>query len=342
MLPLFITSYNTTGNSMVKHVGYTNEEVSGVYKELGSVKATARHLGINRSAVQWHLRKSGITAANEALDGLVQNKKPEDFPLPPEGEVYRYLISSAQSNTKVYDTLFKNLEAAADYYVADIFISRVTYNKSKYAGSAKPGTAGLSDADEMWFDPRIDPYTTDDRIKLAPGLVFVGDMNILPTATNPLSGLEAFTGRASGIFPHPKIAMESIPSAAHEPAKYNYTTGAVTQRNYIQMKAGQKAEFHHAYGALIVEVESDGSWWVRQLNADGRGGFMMLMFISTRGKPMRRSGPKVLPPVTYTPLRWTRRTRKPYGARAVSSTRFGRRNNSHTIYSPCGPARTMR
>ncbi|KKK67010.1 hypothetical protein LCGC14_2958360, partial [marine sediment metagenome] len=31
------------------------------------------------------------------------------------------------------------------------------------------------------------------------------------------------------------------------------------------------AEFHHCYGALLVEVDSDGNWFARQINADSEG-----------------------------------------------------------------------
>jgi hypothetical protein len=96
-------------------------------------------------------------------------------------------------------------------------------------------------------------------------------MNILPTAENPLSGLEVYTGRKSGIFPHAKVAMQSVPSAKHTPTKFNYTTGTVTLRNYIQRKAGLKAEFHHVYGALLVEVDADGDWFCRQIISDSDG-----------------------------------------------------------------------
>jgi hypothetical protein len=57
----------------------------------------------------------------------------------------------------------------------------------------------------------------------------------------------------------------------HNPAKMMYTTGCVTERNYIPQKAGLKASFHHAYGALLVEVDSEGVWFARQLNADNDG-----------------------------------------------------------------------
>src|SRR5699024_2726628 len=51
-----------------------------------------------------------------------------------------------------------------------------------------------------------------------------------------------------------------------------YTTGTVTKRNYIQKKAGQRASFHHIFGALLVEVDEDGDWFVRQLIADDHDG----------------------------------------------------------------------
>jgi len=88
----------------------------------------------------------------------------------------------------------------------------------------------------------------------------------------PLSGLETYTGRDSAIVPHAKITMESVASGKHEATKFNYTTGAVTQRNYIQKKAGQRGEQQHSYGGLIVEVDSEGNWYVRQLEAEEASG----------------------------------------------------------------------
>jgi hypothetical protein len=101
--------------------------------------------------------------------------------------------------------------------------------------------------------------------------VWCGELNISPTAERPLSGLEVYTGRASMIAPHTKVQMQSIATVGGSGAKLNYTTGAVTQRNYIERKEGFKADFHHCYGGLFVEVDSKGRWWVRQLNADSEG-----------------------------------------------------------------------
>jgi hypothetical protein len=70
-----------------------------------------------------------------------------------------------------------------------------------------------------------------------------------------------------------------------EGVKLNYTTGTVTQRNYIQKREGVIAEFHHIYGALLVEVNSKGNWWVRQLNHDeGTGTLQDLDVVAKNGK----------------------------------------------------------
>lgn len=269
---------------MAKQSRYSDDEVIRTFNETGSKKKTAEVLGTTRYNVQQRLKKLGI-GQNETLDGIIQHTKPFIEDLPQEGEVFRYIVTSAQNNTKVNRGLWENLRALSDYYMAPILVSQFTYNKAQYKeGSVKPGSEKVSDEQDMWYDPLLDEHLENRRVQLAPGLIFVGDMNVLPTAVNPLSGLQSFTGRASGIFPHTKQEMESVASTGDEAAKFNYTTGCVTARNYIQKKEGQKAEFHHAYGALIVEVDHEGNWWVRQLNADGRNRIYDVDIVADKGE----------------------------------------------------------
>jgi hypothetical protein len=96
-------------------------------------------------------------------------------------------------------------------------------------------------------------------------------MNIQPTEENPLSGLETYVGPSSVIFPHTKVEMRSVATTPSQPVKLLYTTGCVTLMNYIQKKAGLKAEHHHRYAFLVVEVDSTGNWWVRQVAARKNG-----------------------------------------------------------------------
>lgn len=197
-------------------------------------------------------------------------------PLPAKGKIKRYILTSAQNNTKVNAALWQNLLVLARIYDAEIMVGTLSYNLNAYGPSSiKFGSEFKKDsgayAKRPWFDPAVKPYIRDSRIEIANGLVWCGEMNIQPTAEDPLSGLETYSHRKSAIFPHVKLAMRSIATMKGEGAKLNYTTGTVTLMNYIQKKAGLKAEHHHEYAFLVVEVNSDGNWWVRQVSASQGG-----------------------------------------------------------------------
>jgi hypothetical protein len=86
--------------------------------------------------------------------------------------------------------------------------------------------------------------------------------------------------------------MRSIATMQGEGVKLNYTTGTITQRNYIQKREGVIAEFHHIYGALLVEVNENGNWWVRQLNQDeGTGTLQDLNVLVKDGKIVKDDAP---------------------------------------------------
>ena len=190
-----------------------------------------------------------------------------------------FVLTCAQSNTKLHDSFFASLLSLCEHRNAELHISRFTYNKASHGKkSVKPNSTKASDTDDIWFDARIEPYISDESLEITPDLIWCGEMNITPTAVNPISGLQNYTRQASSIIPHAKLAMESVPTMKYNDPKFVYTTGAVTQRNYIQKASGQKADFHHVFGALLVEVDDDGLWWVRQLNASEDGEFYDLNY----------------------------------------------------------------
>ncbi|HKM80792.1 MAG TPA: hypothetical protein VJY15_07510, partial [Candidatus Acidoferrum sp.] len=159
----------------------------------------------------------------------------------------------------------------ADHYEAKVLVGTFSYNQNNFGRLAvKQGTKKAYES-TLWFDPAIQPYITDEKIELAPGLTWCGRMNILPTMDNPIAGLETYEGYNSTIFPHAKIEMRSIATTPDLPTKMIYTTGACTLLNYIQKKEGIKAEHHHRYAFLLVEVDDKGNWWVRQVAARKSG-----------------------------------------------------------------------
>jgi hypothetical protein len=213
-------------------------------------------------------RKAGI---GKPLAGGQLKSREERAALPNTKGVKRYILTSAQNNTHVHEAFWANVQAFAKHYDAQIMVGTFSYNQNKFGKLAvKRGTKKEYEY-TLWFDEKIEPFIKDRTVLLAPDLLWCGEMNILPTEANPLSGLESHKGGSSVIFPHTKIEMRSVAMPPTQPVKMLYTTGAVTQLNYVQKKAGQKAEHHHRYAFLIVEVDGKGNWWVRQVAARKNG-----------------------------------------------------------------------
>lgn len=183
-----------------------------------------------------------------------------------------FVFTSAQANTILNDNFWASLMALVEDRQAQLHISRFTYNKQRFGkNSVKPGSYDDSDSEEIWFDPRIAPYVSDEQIQIAEDLIWCGELNIIPTRADPISGFENYGRGDSVIIPHTRMAMKSVPVMKHSCFRFCYTTGTVTARNYIEKAAGQKASLHHVYGALLVEVDDDGEWWSRQINSDEEG-----------------------------------------------------------------------
>ncbi len=176
-----------------------------------------------------------------------------------------FVFASAQNNTFVHSKFLESIKHYLDENDAQLIVGTFHYNKNAYQ-------KGDDSDGDCWFDPKITEYIVDDDIMIADDLMWCGSLDILPTAVTPLSGFHSYTRNASGIFPHAKCQLQSLPTAKHSPAKMLYTTGALTKMNYIQRKAGQKAEFHHVFGAIAVTVDKDGIWHARQLNAESDTG----------------------------------------------------------------------
>ena len=230
---------------------------------------TVAELQAQLVAMQAQLAAQVLVAANDVDEderpvagGTIQSPRPTKV----SRDRRRFVLTSAQNNTLVHPGFWQALQVYAAHHGSEILISRFAYNKKGW------GRVTKADAD-LWYDPEIAGYISDESLELAPGLIWCGELDIMPTATDPLGGLDSYTKAASGIVPNAKRAYKSLATMKHEPARFMQTTGAVTQRNYIDRKAGQVASFHHVFGATVVEVDQDGTFFVRELNADDSGSF---------------------------------------------------------------------
>ena len=207
--------------------------------------------------------------------------------------IKRFVLTSAQNNTIVDPTVWDNLKALAAHYHAPLMVGTYTYMRTSLTDrDAKRDSEG--DEAEVWWDPKVIPYIADAPTMLADRLRWCGDLQILPTAVNPLSGMDDYAGSDSCLFPHAKMAMRSVATAGDKRTKLLYTTGTVTGPNYIQKKAGLKATFHHALGGLLVEVDDDGDWFVRQLRAGENGEIHDLMNVFGDPQGMSERSPSAV------------------------------------------------
>jgi len=262
----------------------------------GNMRATARDLGISRGAVKYRLdraaRELGLTFDKPTSGGVIAQTAAVKRPLPTKGKLKSYIITAAQNNTDVHTEFFVNLVAYAEALDAELMVGTYSYNRASYSQKSTKRNLGPTEDDRQgdWYDPILTPYFCDETVELAPMLEWRGELNIQPTAKRPLTGLETYTQRKSGIFPHAKIQLTSVAGTKADGAKMNYTTGTATMLNYVKKKAGLEAEFHHAYGALIIEVDHLGDWFVRQLHADTDGSFYDIPDLGQKGAIIVKDG----------------------------------------------------
>ncbi len=189
-----------------------------------------------------------------------QPEKKRDVVAPP-ARVDRWLVTAAQDETAIDKGFWRNLHAYAKHIGAEVKVAGFTYNKSLFEDHASRTAV---------FAEEVREYMVHEDEYLGP-VLFAAKMNILPTAVKPLSGLETYSRGAWAIFPHAKRQLVSVPALPGQHPAMVMTSATCTVPNYIEKKAGLKAEFHHTIGATIVEVDSENRVFCRQIDASSDG-----------------------------------------------------------------------
>ena len=96
----------------------SQEEVVAAYKKnKGNIRATAKALGVERSTVRRKLDGTGLMK-KPLVGGTKLGTKTEKRGHAPDGQIKRYIVTSAQNNTHVHPEFLENLEALAQHYDA--------------------------------------------------------------------------------------------------------------------------------------------------------------------------------------------------------------------------------
>lgn len=258
-------------------------ETVEAYHVAGDNQARAAEvLGVAQNTVSDRLKEARFRGLLIDKRGTPEGLRAIHRDLPKRG-VKRYLLTSAQTHTKLFMPFWKNLLAMKDHYHAELLVSTFKYNKDAMGQDRQAKRRDLeAELPESMVPAELVPYLCNDRISLAPKLAFCGELQILPTARRPLSGFETYTYRQSTIVPHTAIALNSVGANKGEGVKLLMTTGAVTQKNYIKRREGFRGEHFHTYGALLVEVDSEGNWWPRHV-LQGDDGSLCDLNLTFRG-----------------------------------------------------------
>lgn len=194
-----------------------------------------------------------------------------------------FVITWAQNATPVHKGFLASLLTFCRHRDAQLIVV-----PGRYKNPTSQWTESQEGA-EYWAE-EVRPYLHNQRTALNKSLVLAADVKTQPTATSPTTGFEALTHGESCILGHPKVQLRTIPSPQNTLPKIVTTTGAITAPNYTDTRAGKIGAFHHAYGAVIVEVETSKRFHLRHINADDRGEFIDLEW-HYQGERRRKAAP---------------------------------------------------
>lgn len=188
--------------------------------------------------------------------------------------IARWILTAAQDDTDVHLGFWTNINAFANSIGAQVSVSGFTYQHAIHTDKHTRASR---------FREEVRPFLRSEPMECGP-VLWCAEMNILPTAVMPLSGMDAYPRGRDAVFPHAKHQLVTVPQAKGDHVPVLMTTGAVTIPNYIDKKAGQKAKFHHILGFVLVEVNSKGESWCYQVHAQPDGSFQHLDTVVRKGQ----------------------------------------------------------
>jgi hypothetical protein len=167
-----------------------------------------------------------------------------------------FVVTAAQTLTEINKDFLESLENYCRIRNAKLFVIPFDYGLG----------SDFSD------DKVPEEYLLKDSTTFKNKLRVLANLRIIPTAENPLGGLDYLSKGDSLIVPHTQLQCKSIAVNSVDSPSMLITTGVITRPNYSITKQGMKADFNHSYSAIVVE-NSEEEFHLRVLNADESGGF---------------------------------------------------------------------
>jgi hypothetical protein len=169
-------------------------------------------------------------------------------------------VTAAQNATPVNKDWWRVIQTLCGHYGCDLAVIPIRYKNPTSAWK------GSQENSEHWVS-EVKPYLASVRAKLNANVMLLGDIKIQPTAADPLTGFEAVAGALSGIVGHTKIQTRSIATPQNRMAKILMTSGACTEHNYSDTRAGRVGDFHHSLSGVLVELDGK-RFYARRIHFD--------------------------------------------------------------------------
>ena len=183
-----------------------------------------------------------------------------------DSDVASFIITAAQNATPPHAPFLENLMVLAEQFDAQPIVIPFRYHNPTSHWGQKART-------DDWWHADLVPFCVNHRFSLNRKIDVLADIKTQPTATDPLSRMESMTGPKWGVVGHTKLRLKCIPTAPGKEPKVMVSTGAVTLPNYTPTKAGKQGEFHHVFGATLVQVRGIRTY-IYQIVADNDGSFI--------------------------------------------------------------------
>lgn len=174
-----------------------------------------------------------------------------------------FVIAAAQNATPIHENFVAAIKNYCDVRNAEFIVIPYRYKNPTSVWSQ-------NNENDEWWAPGIAGNICNSDLKLCKRVRLMGHIHIQPTASEPLSGFDSFTGLDSAIFGHPKIQLKTVATPSQSLPKILTSTGACTVPNYTDSKAGHKGDFHHSLAAIVLEIDSDNEdiFHLRHIHGD--------------------------------------------------------------------------
>lgn len=171
----------------------------------------------------------------------------------------RYFVTAAVAGAGLNHEFFESVQGYCEQNNAELVILPMRGVLSRQEG--------YSDELVNLVDHMATDFTFNSNLRAL-------DFIIAPQQINPLTGLGRFGQKQSSIIvSSPKQQMITVPTANVKLPHILHSTGVITRPPYRSTRQGALAQQDNIYGGLVVEIQDDKVFHLRQVQADKTGMF---------------------------------------------------------------------